>query len=766
MTKPLRHFPVLAPMLALGTLLLTGCEKAGDFPDQELLCSTDTQREAERQASAANFPTPQINAILVNGTQQWQAGDAQAPQFTAGDIITLQGSGFGAGPDIDFSKIMIGNTRILETDLRMFEQKLDIGKQVNFEINKLRSNWEKNILGWVDTEIQFRVPEHTRSGDLIVQVQKRVGAMPSLLRPGETHNVIDAQTARITDDTFQHNCDVVSEVSESKATTPLSVSVTSSTMDTLVAKGEAIFWGYDFNIGLAHKIRKLDWEAIFNYETQDPITGEVADPHKLFGGYKTRPGEVPDVAINDYFFAPYPQKNPIPGFLTLTPQLTEGNTRNTGWAGYRYAESSNPYLGKGSWIGFNCASCHGYRITYEASPGQTVSKVFPGLPNPLWTMKWSLLGNFEGIKTKEKGPAWDGGVSQNVDKTMLIYHMPQGTGEHNVVRAVGEGSETDNDYQFSPITIPNVTNYMSIRRSLSHTESYVGFEGSYIHSEEPDGAVGSMDKPSLEALTAYMTSLDQNDTTLRNLGMYRWLQDNGQLAAQTGGNIGEGEFLQNGWQQYPGVTAQVSAGKQIFDRDCGSCHKDNLGAHTNEAMIPLAEVGRFFTPTIYQKQTQSIRVTFLRDLYWVQHRGLLSDGHVRNLEDLVNPQRCEAGSSLYNSYYTLHTPENTAKGGADHPEPYPAYQRRGDVFRIPKSDSASSNDTGAQRNRFIERHKYFVEVPWDNAYYYWDFQKMRAEYGPDELGSANPIGMAATPHGWCTDNNADIRPLVQYLLTL
>lgn len=762
MTKP----QYLIPLLAMGTLILTGCEKAGDFPDQEALCSTDTQRESERLDSASNFPTPALNALLVNGAPLWQTGDTQAPSLSAGDIVTLQGNGFGAGPDIDFSKIMIGNTRILETDLIMYEQKLDIADQVNFETSKPHSQWNKNIVGWSDNEITFRVPEHTRNGELIVQVQKRTGNLASLLRPGETHNVIDAQTARITDKTFQHGCDVVSEVGESKATVPLLVNVNSSRMENLTEKGEAIFWGYDFNIGLAHKIRHLDWKAIFNYQTKDPITGETADPHKLFGGYKTVSGEVPSVALNDYFFAPYPQKSPIPGFLTLTPQLSEGNTRNSGWAGYRYAESSNPYMGKGSWIGFNCASCHGYRITYEASPGETVSKVFPGLPNPLWTMKWSLLGNFEGIKTKEKGPAWTDGAAQNVDKTMLIYHMPQGAGEHNIVRAVGEGSETDNDYQFSPISIPSVTHYMAIRRSLSHTESYVGFEGSYIHSEEPDGAVGSMNKESLEALTAYMTTLDKDDNTLRNLGLYRWLKDNGQLAAQTGAATGEGEFLQQGWQHYPGVIAQVDAGKQTFDRDCGSCHKDNLGAHTNEAMIPLAEAGRFFTPTIYQKQTQSIRVNFLRDLYWVQHRGLLSDGHVRNLEDLVDPQRCSQGSALYNSYYTLHAPENTAKGGADHPEPYPAYQRRGDVFRVPKSASSSSDDTGAQRNRFIERHKYFVEVPWDSEYYYWDFQKMRSEYGPDELGSASPIGLAATPHGWCAQNPSDIKPLVQYLLTL
>lgn len=754
------------PFLTLATLPLTACDKAGDFPDQEALCSTDIQREAQRQASAASFPDPQLNAVLVNGALQWQTGTTQAPALSPGDTVTLQGEGFGAGPDIDFSKIMIGNTRILETDLTMYEQKLDIANQVNFETSKVHSTWNKNIIAWNDTEIRFRVPEHARSGALIVQIQKRTGSIPSLLRAGETHNVIDAQTARITESDFQHRCDTVSQVTDSQATEPLNVTVNNPQADALIQKGEAIFWGYDFNIGLAHKIRHLDWKAIFDYKATDPITGETADPLKLFGAYKTVSGEVPTVAIDDHYFSPYPQKSPIPGFLALSPQLSEGNTKNSGWAGYRYAESSNPYLGKGSWIGFNCASCHGYKITYEASPGQTVSKVFPGLPNPLWSMKWSLLGDFEGINTQEKGPAWTDETTASVDKTMLIYHMPQGTGEHNIVRAVGEGSETDNDYQFSPIAIPSVTNYMAIRRSLSHTESYVGFEGSYIHSEEPDGAVGSMNKESLEALTAYMTALDQNDDTLRNLGMYRWLKDNDKLEAQTGTTPGEGEFLQQGWQHYSGITATVNTGKQIFERDCGSCHADQLGANSNEAMLPLAGVGRFFTPTIYQKQTQSIRVNFLRDLYWVQHRGLLSDSHVRNLEDLVNPQRCSEGSELYNRYYTLHAPENPAKGGADHPAPYPAYQQRGDVFRIPKSASTSSTDTGAKRNRFIERHKYFVEVAWDTDYYYWDFQKMRSEYGPDEMGTATPVGMAATPHGWCAQHPEDVQPLVQYLLTL
>ncbi|HET8706596.1 MAG TPA: hypothetical protein VFM46_09870, partial [Pseudomonadales bacterium] len=313
--------------------------------------------------------------------------------------------------------------------------------------------------------------------------------------------------------------------------------------------------------------------------------------------------------------------------------------------------------------------------------------------------------------------------------------------------------------------IPNVTNYMAIRRSLSHTESYVGFEGSYIHSEEPDGALGSMDANSLKALTTYMTTLDENDSDLINAGLFRWLGANGKLT-QTGGTPSEGAFVAAGWKSYPGVAAAVANGKAIFDRDCASCHRDGLGANTSEKMVRLDKVGRFFAPTIYQREQQSIRATFLRDIYWVQNRGLLSDGHVRNLEDLVNPDRCTEGTPLYNQYYTLHAPVSPAKGSPDQPDSYPAWNKRGDVFRIPKEKYTLKTDVGYKRNQAVLRHKYFVEVPWDKDYYYWDYQKMRAEYGPDEMGSVTPIGMPAAPHPWCAANKSDVQDLVEYVLTL
>lgn len=758
--------------LLLVPLLISACEDMGSFPDQENVCTFDSARESARAASAASFPAPVIQTLLVNGTVAWtSATPTSVPAIKPGDTITLRGSGFGNGTDIDFAKIMIGNSRVLETDLAMYQQKMDINKQVNFEKPTVTGTWPKDVKSWSDNEVVFTVPVHVSAGPIRLQVQKRIGYNDSL-RHGGAHNVIDAQTSRVTDPSFAHDCDVVSQLSPAKGTTPIPVTVTNPNFGALVAQGRRDFWGWDYNLGLAHHERGMKWDKIFGYQAYDPFTRGAADPAKLFGAVKTVSGEVPAEAINDITFDLYPMQSPIPGFLGGA-QLTGGKTKNSGWAGYRYAESSDPYTGNGSWIGFNCASCHGYRVSYQKGTS-TIAKVIPGLPNPSWTMKWAAIGdkilssatsNMDSVDTSEPGPSWAAGNGY-VDKTMLLWYMPGGAGEHTLIRNNGEGSLTDNDYQFSPIAIPNVTHYTSIRRSLSHTESYVGFEGSYIHSEEPDGAMGNMRPDDLKALTAYMTTLDANDDDLRNVGMYRWLKARGKLA-QTGNTaLAEGAFVQAGWRSYGGVMDQVVAGKAVFDRDCGSCHNDTVGANTSERMFRLSEVGRFFEPTVYQRDTQSIRATFLRDEYWVQSRGLLSDGHVRNLEDLVNPDRCTEGTALYNQYYTLHAAARPALGSPDQPAAYPDLNRKGDVFRVPRSYSLLANDSGDKRNRFIERHNYFVRVSWDSNNYYWDYQKMRREYGPKEMGTAAPIGMPAAPHPWCAASKTDVDALVEYVLTL
>ncbi|MBV1920753.1 MAG: hypothetical protein KUG73_08710, partial [Pseudomonadales bacterium] len=262
--KPYNKIVQQALWLVPISFVLAGCDKVGEFPDQETICEFDTSRENIRSASAAEFLTPVIQSIAINGSPTWNTDTPSPLTMAPGDIITLYGENFGQGVDVDFSKIMIGTTRILETDLTMFEQKIDIQKQVNFEISDIRSEWPKNILHWENSRIEFRVPDHASSGLLTVQVQKRTGFNESLIRPGEAHNVIDALTARITEPDFEHNCDVVSTLSETKSTASIDVTVDNPEFDELVAQGRAIFWSYDYNIGAAHNLRGLDWEKIFN----------------------------------------------------------------------------------------------------------------------------------------------------------------------------------------------------------------------------------------------------------------------------------------------------------------------------------------------------------------------------------------------------------------------------------------------------------------------------------------------------------------------
>ena len=105
-------------------------------------------------------------------------------------------------------------------------------------------------------------------------------------------------------------------------------------------------------------------------------------------------------------------------------------------------------------------------------------------------------------------------------------------------------------------------------------------------------------------------------------------------------------------------------------------------------------------------------------------------------------------------------------GSADQPITTPDLNRRGDVFRVPKSAYWTKLEQGYKRNKFITRHKYFVSADWDKDHYYWDYQKMRAEYGPAEMGTPSPIGMPASPHPWCAQNQSEVSDLVKYIMTL
>lgn len=668
-------------------------------------------------------PEPSLRSLSVNGTVLWRNGQAAAARLKVGDIVTLSGAALGHGPEGDYSKLLIGGVRALERDLPVFEGGVHLLTSIFFETSKLTDSWRKDILSWSDSEIVFRVPVTASRGPLVVYLQDRVGAVESAIRPGTPHLVADPLTERA--EGVKASQFPVSRLGTAVESNPVPVEIDNPAFEEEARGGEAAFWTFDFNTGLEQSRRGLDWRTVLRGKAKDPISGDTVDPAKWIGAVAARRGEVPDVALTAHDFDPYPAPMPLKP-LVLGPLLS-GRTTPTGWVGYVYAEGI-PVVSqrKGNWIGFNCAACHSQRIVFEERPGMFKAKVFPGLPNVRWSMKANLLGAMKGMKGNL------GAVSY--DKSRLVRAVPEGAEDATLVREAQPGDPLADDSFFSPAVIPALTRVTPLRRVLGRTEAIGGFEGASLHAEESSGGIGALSGQAARRLTAYLSTLDGDDWLLQRIALYRQLKRSKALADIDG--IGEGQFIQTGQEAFPKLLNRLERGRAAFQRDCLSCHQSNSGTYTDEDLVPLSEVGSYFSPTARQRKLQGIRTAPLRNLFWVTGRGLLHDGHVKSLEDLVSPDRCDEKSDLYRKYYTLHS----------------------GTFRIPKGDAA--------QEAALRRQNYFTELPGDDKHLYWDYQTMRREFGPKELGSSAPVALPAAPHPWCVASASDGADLALYLSTL
>jgi hypothetical protein len=628
----------------------------------------------------------------------------------------------------------------------------------------------------------------------------------------------------------------------------------------------------------------------------DRSTGEGIRPYTSFGAVPLLPDAgatkliAPSVAFDTQTFegpTPYPISLAFRLPPPLPKPLTGGQTKPTGWAGYVFAEAAGLDPGAHQtvdWIGFNCAACHAARVTYEYEPdGKKVSRFFSGIPNPDWkttflTLSGRTLGlvGEEGLPLnfiKQDYPAgtqkqiqtqWQNSGHQllshieeflsqhgialskrKIDKTLLLDNLPPGSTEATLFNSADLPGDYANDYFFSPQAIPIITNHTPVRRALSRSELIDGFEGAYLHGEEPEGARGPMSSRALQDLTLYTSTLHQDDELLRRIGVYRWLAYKGH-SDWLGSNINEGAFVSFGYQpdellqppsfppkpapddgltavrdvaisetaaptsgafsqRFPDLVKHLVQGAKLFKESCNRCHlSGNADLWTNEDMHPISAAGgseptgRFFSPTIWQRRTQSIRTAILENLFWVQQRGLLSDGHIVSdardnmdgLDLLVRPERCQAptnadgsvdlarASHLYKKLYTI-------RQGADHSFRIPSAGMRFEYYTHFGSDKVgvlqqvvakdASRRVSEEEDRLVARHAYFTKM--NDGYYYWDYQKMRREYGilefgldPKDLQNRSRIGgLPAAPHPWCMpdgSSQADIDDLVVFLLTL
>jgi hypothetical protein len=624
----------------------------------------------------------------------------------------------------------------------------------------------------------------------------------------------------------------------------------------------------------------------------DRSTGEGIRPYAAFGAVPLLPEAgaerlvAPRVAFEAQSFTagtPYPIAQAIHLPWPLPPPLAGGQTTPTGWAGYVFAEVGGFLPGQPprNWIGFGCAACHAARVTYQYAPGKSVTRFFSGIPNPDWRATFlTLSGRALDLVREESLPPrfiandWPAGVrdrvgaslgvrlaqhldllnagqsqaialkasEERVDKTLLLYSLPPGATEATLFNPANSASDYANDYFFSPEAIPIITNHTPVRRALSRSELIDGFEGAYLHGEEPEGARGPMSSRSLQDLTLYDSTLHQEDELLRRIGMVRWLAHKG-FGGWLGAGVDEGSFVAFDNPQaailqpasfppapapasglgglrdaalapgaaadpfaarFPELARHVAHGARLYQASCGRCHAaGNAGTWTNEDMHPISAaggaepVGRFFSPTAWQRSTQSIRTAILTNLFWAQRRGLLSDGHVvgdapdnmDGLDLLVRPERCRAplnpdgsvdlahASDLYKRLYTI-------RQGADHSFRIPSAGMRFELLtrfgpqpgRLQQIVSPDPKRlVSADEARFVERHAYFTRM--GDGYDYWDYQKMRREYGILEFGldPADPAsrarigGLPAAPHPWCLPDGAaqgDVDDLVAFLLTL
>src|SRR5262249_47486871 len=154
-------------------------------------------------------------------------------------------------------------------------------------------------------------------------------------------------------------------------------------------------------------------------------------------------------------------------------------------------------------------------------------------------------------------------------------------------------------------------------------------------------------------------------------------------------NVSQSEFIEAGPGAFDALTSKIREGEATFKRECASCHQSNFGTNSDEAMLPFTKVGTFFSPTLWNRSVGPLRTAILRDLFWVQGRGLLHDGHLRSTdkdhvdstEILLNPDRCDVKTELYKRLYTISDAS----------------------FRIPKGSAAQERATRQQA--------YFVDFP-------------------------------------------------------
>ena len=174
-----------------------------------------------------------------------------------------------------------------------------------------------------------------------------------------------------------------------------------------------------------------------------------------------------------------------------------------------------------------------------------------------------------------------------------------------------------------------------------------------------------------------------------------------------------------------------------------------------------SQSGRFFSPTVWQRSTQSIRTAILENLCWHNSAGWRADGHSQSRERarktwtdtqdlLVRPDRCRAlpsaptgsvdlarASDLYNRLTRSGSGFDRQLSGSRAPEcAFELYTRFGQQRGSGAAKPSHRNLTGwlTEPGGAVCRAPCLLHPSSAMGYYYWDYQRMRRECGILEFG--------------------------------
>jgi mono/diheme cytochrome c family protein len=688
-------------------------------------------------------PCPVVERVTVNDKVVWELRDGKPvgrAEGRPGDLVVIEGRHFGPDATQNFSQATINRAAPLKADIVFHRYRVDLARLKQYaDYDTPQDPAPRELLAWTDTRIEFRIPQYATSGPLVVTRQPVIGKRRSFVDGGDVAYEPEYVT-KSKDPKAGVPKVTVRELGRPVDSDPVAFTVLGQEEN--IRKGRDLFWYWPQYSQVGYSIMDSRLDKLLD-ETWTDVDG--VSP----GARRGKWSPVPDLAVygwlhfttmgpkgNNYDGRRNPDRGPA---APVEPVVFENAYRNivypflqsgpdrlprmtikseaTDWVGIVETEFNNALDGRISKApGVSCATCH---VTLV--PGPRGGELVAGLAN----YRIDFHAAFQHTRANLAGGKDRRRIFQSYGPGVLDF-----TSAH------------EDDAIYNPVSIGSHFGREALQRL-----STAGLEGSIHHRNNMayihHGGLGRPTPEQSVALQTYLNSLQAELETLRPLGLYRHLEARASdpkapYAAATVRSVTDAEFVKVPPAEYPAkfpeLAAEYAAGREVFQRRCASCHTPSLGLYTSQQIIPLTRIGTYLPPSDRMIKTQGIRVAPLTHLYLRGQGGYLHDNHIKSLDDQLDPERGEPGSTLYRKYYETGPHTRRIKAVTE------------------------------EQKKAADELNYFSPTREDGWYRVYDYQLLRKTFGVAEYGKA--VGLPEVPHPFFVEDPDERRRLILYLNSL